>query len=53
MKNVPVLMVTALVSNEETDGDATVSGGDHAMIAKPIRFDKLTEAIEGSLAAAG
>lgn len=53
LKDVPVLMVTALVSNDETEGDAMVCSGDQAMVAKPIRFDKLTEAIESCLAAAG
>lgn len=50
LKDVPVLMVTALVSNDETEDDAMVSSGGHAMVAKPIRFDKLTEAIESGLA---
>ena len=53
LKEVPVLMVTALVSNDETGGDATIASGDQMMVAKPIRFDKLTEAIENCLAAAG
>ena len=53
LKDIPVLMVTALVSNDETGGNTTIAGGDQMMVAKPIRFDKLTEAIENCLAAAG
>jgi hypothetical protein len=34
-------------------GDGMVSRGDQAMVAKPTPFDKLTEAIESRLAAAG
>lgn len=52
LKDIPVLIVTALVANNETgEGDAITSGGQ-AMVAKPVQFDKLTHAIEMSLAGA-
>ena len=52
LKDIPVLIVTALVANNETgEGDAITSGGQ-AMVAKPVQFDKLTHAIESSLAGA-
>ncbi len=50
LARVPILMVTALVSNEETGSDAVVSSGEQVMVAKPIRFDKLVEVIESQLA---
>ncbi len=52
LANVPILMVTALVSNEETGADDVVGNGDQMMVAKPIKFDKLVHAIESRLAAA-
>jgi len=52
LANVPILMVTALVSNEETGPDDAVGNGDQMMVAKPIKFDKLVHAIESRLAAA-
>jgi DNA-binding response OmpR family regulator len=48
--DVPILMVTALVSNAETGLDAGVSSGGQVIVAKPIRFEKLVEAIESLLA---
>jgi CheY-like chemotaxis protein len=48
--DIPVIMVTALVSNGETGADAAVSRGDRVMLAKPIRFEKLIQAIEEGLA---
>ncbi|MCC6883331.1 MAG: response regulator [Verrucomicrobiales bacterium] len=46
LSKVPVLIITALVSNDETGENAVVSSGDQVMIAKPIRLDVLTKAIE-------
>jgi len=51
LAKVPVVMVTALVSNEETGGSAVDRGGT-PMVAKPIRFDKLLEIIENEFARA-
>ena len=50
LADVPILMVTALVSNSETGSDDVVSSGDQLMVAKPIKFDKLVHAIESRLA---
>ena len=52
LKDVPVLIVTALVSNEEAGEDSVVSSGDQVMVAKPIRFEKLLQAIENRLSGA-
>jgi CheY-like chemotaxis protein len=49
LKDVPVLIVTALVSHGEASKDALVERGDQVMMAKPIRFDKLLHAIEDRL----
>jgi len=49
LHSVPVIMVTALVSNGETGSDLTVANGDTLMVAKPIRFEKLVAAIESGL----
>ena len=46
---VPIVMVTALVSNVETGQDAALNQGGQTMVAKPIRFDKLVEVIEDQL----
>lgn len=50
LADVPILMVTALVSNSEIGSDDVVSSGDQLMVAKPIKFDKLVHAIESRLA---
>jgi hypothetical protein len=47
-----IIMVTALVSNDETGQDASVYQGGLIMVPKPIRFDKLLEVIESQLAKA-
>jgi DNA-binding response OmpR family regulator len=52
LSNVPIIMVTALVSNDETGNESMVRSGDYLMMAKPIRFEKLLNAIEKSLAGA-
>lgn len=52
LADVPILMVTALVSNSETGSDDVVASGDQLMVAKPIKFDKLVHAIESRLAGA-
>ena len=44
--DVPVLIITALVSNDETSEGAAVESGGQVMIAKPIKFEKLVAAIE-------
>lgn len=52
LKDVPVLIVTALVANSETGSESTISSGGEAMVAKPVQFEKLQEAIESRLVGA-
>ena len=52
LREIPVIMVTALVSNDETGTDAVMTSGDRVMVAKPIRLEKLIEVIENHLAKA-
>lgn len=52
LAEIPVVMVTALVSNDETGQDASLNQAGQTMVAKPIRFDKLVEVIEDHLAKA-
>ncbi len=49
LQNVPVIMVTALVSNGEMNGDGFVQRGGHVMVAKPIKFEKLEHCIDKHL----
>jgi DNA-binding response OmpR family regulator len=48
LKNVPVLMLTALVAQRETGGKPT-ERGDLTMIAKPVSMPTLLAAIEERL----
>jgi len=50
LRNIPVLIITALVSSEEAGDRAVVDSGDQVMLPKPIQFDKLVMAIEDRLA---
>ena len=52
LSEVPVIMVTALVSNTETDDTSLLKSADQIMMGKPVRFEKLLEVIETSLAGA-
>jgi CheY-like chemotaxis protein len=47
LKHIPVIMVTALASNREMRADGTAERNGYVMLAKPIRFDKLRQCIEG------
>jgi len=49
LRDVPVLIITALVSNDETPEGAVVESGGQTMIAKPIKFDALVAAIESKV----
>ncbi len=49
LASTPIIMVTALVSNDETGEDASFHQGGMPMIAKPIRFEKLVEIIDINL----
>ena len=50
LRDVPVLIITALVSNDETPEGSPVESGGQTMIAKPIKFDALVAAIESKVA---
>ncbi|MFT4547357.1 MAG: two-component system alkaline phosphatase synthesis response regulator PhoP [Verrucomicrobiales bacterium] len=52
MSSTPVVLISALVSNEEAKGDAGIHTPDGLVMAKPVRFDKLLECIRGLLAPA-
>ncbi len=49
LSKVPLVMVTALVSNCEMGDDGTSQLGGHTMLAKPIRFHALLACIEKRL----
>ena len=46
LSSVPVIVVTALVANSEAGLDDGIDSGGQMMIAKPVQFDKLLDAIE-------
>ena len=52
LRSIPIIMVTALVSNGETGENGMVLRGGHMMVAKPIKFEKLVQCIEKRLTAA-
>lgn len=52
LRRVPIIMVTALVSNREAAEDGTVQRSGYLMVAKPIKFEKLKHCIEQQLAEA-
>ena len=47
--DIPVIMVTALVSNNEVGVYDGVHSGHHLIIAKPVQFAKLLHAIDTAL----
>lgn len=49
LSKIPVIMVTALISNEEIGDSDFLARGDRIMVAKPIQFKKLIHAIEERL----
>ena len=49
LRHVPLIMVTALVSNSEMDADGTAHRGGHLMLAKPIKLANLLCCIEQQL----
>jgi CheY-like chemotaxis protein len=51
LREVPVIMVTALMSNSEMGPDGTASRYGHLMLAKPVRIKNLLDCIERLLAA--
>lgn len=50
LHNVPIIMVTALVSNAEMGPEGTSSRCGHLMLAKPVKFQNLLRCIEKLLA---
>jgi len=45
LRDTPVIFLTALVSNEETDGHEIVSGGE-TFLAKPVDIGELKKTLE-------
>ena len=45
LRDTPVIFLTALVSNEETDGQEMVSGGE-TFLAKPVDIGELKKTLE-------
>ena len=49
LSDVPIIMITALISNSEMGEEGSVYRNGHHMVAKPIKFDNLLHCIEASL----
>jgi len=45
LRNTPVIFLTGIISNEETDGHEMVSGGE-TFLAKPVDIDELKKTLE-------
>jgi DNA-binding response OmpR family regulator len=52
LKNTPIILVTALLSNEEVGDGSREAGGDY-MLAKPVRLPVLVKLIDRLVAEAG
>jgi two-component system, OmpR family, response regulator len=52
LHNTPIIFVTALVTNEETEGHEVEEGG-HPFLAKPVDIDELKKSIEEHLTLSG
>lgn len=52
LSSIPVIMVTALVSNKEMGPDGTVFRGGQVMLAKPVNLENLLKCIEKHLMSA-
>lgn len=50
LKHIPMIMVTALISNSETGDSAISKRGGMLMMAKPVRVGKLIENVANLLA---
>jgi len=46
LKDTPVIIISALVANDETADDAVAMSGDQIIVAKPVRMEKLRASIE-------
>jgi CheY-like chemotaxis protein len=51
LRGVPIVMVTALVSNKEAGPDGTVHCSGQVMLAKPVKMSNLLKCIEEHLLA--
>jgi CheY-like chemotaxis protein len=49
LKDIPVLIVSALVSNTDAASDAVVQSGRDTILAKPVTTERLISAIEQKL----
>ena len=49
LKNIPIIMMTALVSQEETSQDAVAQAGAMNVLPKPVNMDVLIRCIEEAL----
>jgi two-component system, OmpR family, response regulator len=45
LRNTPVIFLTGIISNEETDGHEMISGGE-TFLAKPVDIDELKKTLE-------
>ena len=50
LKDTPIIIISALVANNETGDDAVAISGDQIIVAKPVRMEKLRKSIEFALA---
>jgi DNA-binding response OmpR family regulator len=50
LKDTPVIIISALVANNETADDAVAMSGDQIIVAKPVRMEKLRKSIDFALA---
>ena len=49
LRDIPIIMVTALVSNQEMSPSGTVQCGGQLMLAKPVKMGNLLKCIEKKL----
>ena len=49
LKNLPVIMLTALVSDQDTHGTGLLESGGQTMLPKPVSLDVLLRCIEEEL----
>lgn len=49
LKDTPIIIISALVANNETSDDAVAMSGDQIIVAKPVRMEKLRKSIEFAL----
>ena len=49
LREIPIIMVTALLANREMSPDGTVNRGGQVMLAKPVKMENLLKCIEKHL----